>query len=290
MQWDRVSLVAARNLAANVALVGLKAVTAWVTGSTALLAEAVHSGADVLASSGILVSARFASRPPDDSHPYGHGKVEFVATAAVAVLLAAITYGLLREAWAALTAPDTSVPGVGALWVALVCLAVKEGLYRLTLRAADRLSSTMLKADAWHHRADALILSGATLGIAGSRLGIPALDPLAAMAIAVLLGVLAVKFAKQALDGLMDASPQQDVLEALTEAARGVPGVGHIDSLQARCYGTSLQVDLRITVDADATVAEGHAVTKAVQQALTAAVPNVRAVLIHVNPARRAAG
>lgn len=270
-------------LAGNLVLTVVKALVGLLSGSMAMLAEAVHSAADVLASSGVLLGLTIAGRPPDANHPYGHGKVESLVGLAVAGVLVYIGASLGISTLALLREP-AGVPGIVALWTAFLAIPAKEVMYRYTIRVARQSQSVALMADAWHHRADAIISLAVLAGIGGARLGLPLADPLVSLAICLLIGRIGGRIALKAFDQLTDACPGPERVKTYRRAVEEVTGVREVHGLRVRSYGSLRYLDVRIGVDQNLSVREGHSICGAVRECLQRHHPEVAEVLIHVTP------
>lgn len=270
-------------LICNLLLAVAKALIGILSGSIAMVTEATHSGMDVLASSGVLLGLAIARKPPDASHPYGHGKVEGLVGLGIAAILVFVGCNLGVSA-ATFLKGSGRVPGVSALWMALLSIPIKEAMYWYTVRVARKLQSVALMADAWHHRADAIISLAVLAGIAGARMGFPLADPLASLAICVLIIRVGVRIAVRALDQLTDACPGQDRIEYIAKLVESVPSVREVHCVKARMYGPALHIDITIGVDQDLKVKEGHSIAATVRESLRNSLPEVSEVLIHVSP------
>lgn len=186
-----------RTMLGNVFLVILKLSAGLAAASAALVAEAVHSAGEILASLWIYISFRLSGKPADDRHHFGYGKIESVATCLAGLLLIYLGFILTTGVLANLSANEPEIPGALALYVSLICLILKEGMYRYTIKAACKTGSRLLFADAWHHRTDMMILAGVSFGIAGARMGYPLLDGFVALIISVLIIRLGVGICRQ---------------------------------------------------------------------------------------------
>jgi cation diffusion facilitator family transporter len=254
----------------------------------ALLAEAVHSAADVLTSSGVLLGLTIARKPPDGDHPYGHGKVESLVALALAGVLIYVGYSLGRSSLDIFREPR-EVPGVMALWMAALAIPAKEAMYRYTMRASRILGSVALEADAWHHRCDAIISMVVLAGIAGARMGLSQADPWASLVICLLIARVGARLGWGALNQLLDAQPCPERVRLAEELVGSVPRVREVHCVKARSYGSSLHLDVKIGVDQDLNVKEGHSIAARVKECLRSSLPEVSEVLIHVNPCRAVA-
>jgi cation diffusion facilitator family transporter len=275
---SRVTLLAA---AANLTLAAVKGVAGLLGGSSVLLADAVHSLSDLATDVVALLGLRAASKPPDEEHPYGHGRYETVGTVILGVILLGAAAGI---AWQASSRfGQSGVPSGITLWVAGFSIAVKEGLFRITVRAGRRYDSPLVVANAWHHRSDALSSVAALAGIAGARMGFPILDPAAAVVVAALIGKMAVSLLAGAIREVTDTALQREMLHDLGAGIRRLPGVVNLHELRARRMGPRVLVDLHVQVEASTTVSDGHQVAERVRQFVFQEHGGVSEVLVHID-------
>ena len=280
----RVSLV---SVAGNTALSVLKLLAGILAHSGAMISDAVHSASDVFSSLIVIIGVRLAARQADREHPYGHERFECVAAIVLAVVLAVtglfIGYqavGTLREGESAAT-----VPGVLALAAAVVSIVCKEAMYWYTRFHAKRLRSSALMANAWHHRSDALSSVGALIGIAGARLGLPAMEPIASLVICLFILKAAYDIFKEATDKMVDRACDPRTEEQLVACVLSVDQVLGIDSLQTREFGSRIYVDLEIRADGNLSLYDSHAIAERVHDRIEAEFPAVKHIMVHVNPA-----
>lgn len=274
----------ALGLAANILLAVLKLVVGTLAGSTALVADGLNSTGDVLATAIGMFGYRFGQRPADSNHPFGHGNAESVAGLVIGGILLATGVIVTIEGARSLLSGPRPAPESAAVVVALVTAVTKEALFRITSRVGRRLNSPALLASAADHRADVLIALTVAAGIAGSRLGMPWLDPLAAIGVGVWIAWLAVEPIRANLGVLMDESPP-GVAEAVAAAASAHPGVRRVDLARVHPLGPYFVVDMEIAVDPELSLREAHAIAHGVEARVRDTVDHVREVRIHVNPA-----
>jgi cation diffusion facilitator family transporter len=277
----------------NIMLVLVKGTAGMVSGSVAMLADALHSASDIVASAVVWVGIRVASRPADEEHPYGHGKAESIASKIVSiiVILAGLNIGLMSMR--ALFMPGRPAPGAAALFAALISIVVKEILFRYTYRIGREQDCRALVANAYEHRGDALSSVAALLGIAGARVGLALneprlfyLDPLAGILVSAFIVRMGWRLAGEAASELMDGRVDDSLLVELTGLAQAVDGVMEIHDIRIRAAGPHYLVDLEIGVDGRITVEEGHDVARRVKEHLLCEKEQVGGILIHVNPCR----
>lgn len=250
--------------------------------SPALLADALHTGTDLVSDIVVAVGTRMAQAPPDDDHPYGHGKYETIAQQIVAVIMIATGIVFAIEVYEDLLNPPSTSPL--AVWVAVVTLITKESLYQYTSRTARRLGNKLLSANAWHHRTDAISSVAVLASLIGSRLGFPFLDPLAGMLIASAITYTGVNFAIKATRDLVEASADESLVDEIREIASRQDGVRRVHEVRARHIGSQVVVDLHVMVDGRISVSDGHQVAVRVSRAVDDAVSSVTDVLVHIDP------
>jgi cation diffusion facilitator family transporter len=267
---------------ANVILVVIKGAIGLVAGSSALVADAVHSLSDLASDIVALFGLRAAAKPPDEDHPYGHGRFETLAAIVLAVILLGVAVGIAWDAWGRFDAPTE--PATMAVWAAALGIVVKEALYHVTVRVGRRHNSPLVLANAWHHRSDALSSVAVLAGIAGARMGFPILDPVAAVVVAALIAKMAMEILRAAVHEITDATLQRGMLEELSAGIGGLPGVVNLHELRARRMGSRVLVDLHVEVDGSTTVSDGHQVAERVRQFVFESSREVSDVLVHVDP------
>ncbi len=277
-------------LAASVALASIKLAAGVFGHSSALIADAVESLADTVGSLVVWQSLRVADRPADHEHPYGHGKAEALATLFVGGLLFVAAGVIVIRAIDDIRTPHSS-PEPWTLIVLIAVIAVKEVLFRLVLKGATQHASDAAKADAWHHRSDAITSAAAFLGvsiaIASTRwLNMPSLvlaDEVAAIIASAIIVATAINLVRPAFHELLDGSmPEIAAKVGLTAAA--VEGVRLIEKCHARKSGRGYHVDMHVQVDRDLPIHEAHALGGKVRAYVRTIHPEVRDVLIHIEP------
>jgi cation diffusion facilitator family transporter len=255
--------------------------------SGAMISDAVHSASDVFSSIIVIIGVRIASQASDKEHPYGHERMECVASIILATVLCitglAIGLSACRTIFSGDYA-DLEIPGLMALIAALVSIVVKEAMFWYTRFYAKRLDSGALLADAWHHRSDALSSVGALIGIGGARLGYPILDSVASVVICVFIIKAAYDIFMDAIDKMVDKACDEETETALRDCALSVCGVERIDLLMTRVFGNKMYVDIEIAVDGNATLRTAHGIAEAVHDSIEQQFPKVKHIMVHVNP------
>jgi len=278
----RVTLVGA---ACNVVLAAGKLAVGLVAHSQALVADGIHSFSDLLSDGLVVFAARHADRAADQDHPYGHARFETIATVALGVFLVAVGIGIAVDAVDRLFHPgELARPGYAALVVAGLSVVAKEWLYHYTARVARRLRSVMLKANAWHHRSDAISSLVVIVGIAGTIAGLPYLDSVAAIVVAYMIAKIGWDLGWNSTRELVDTALDQERVREIRDEIRLVRGVRSVHDLRTRRMGSDALVDVHVQVDPRLSVSEGHLISELVHQRLVKRVPEVTDVLVHIDP------
>ena len=273
-------------LLVNVGLVVVKLLAGIVGHSYALIADAVESSTDIFSSLIVWGGLRVASQPPDEEHPYGHGKAEPLATAVVALLLLGAAAGIAVAAVREIRSPQRA-PAPFTLVVAAAVVVLKELLYRRVIGVGDETGSGAVKADAWHHRCDAISSLAAFLGIAVALWNGPgweAADDWAALVAAIVIAFNGALLLRPAVHDLMDRRPDVGIADEVQAVAAGVDGVCLIEKLRVRRLAAEYFVDMHVQADPSMTLEAAHNLSGRVKQAVREASPLVAEVLIHMEP------
>jgi cation diffusion facilitator family transporter len=286
--YARAERGALAGLLANLALAAGKLTAGLFSGSFALIADAINSLGDVLASLVVLASLRFAQRPPDAGHPYGHTRIEAIAGAIVSVLILASAGAIAVEAVRRIPLVHPPPPA-WTLWVAGITIVLKEALYRYQWRIGRLSGSQATLANAWDHRADALAALAVLAGLSLVRFGGPgwgSADEFAALCVVAVILWGGLRLLLGSIHELMDAQAEPEFVERLRRAALDVTQVAAVEKLLVRKSGLEYFVDLHLEVDPAMTVESGHRVGHAVKDRLLEAHPEIREVLVHLEPHR----
>ena len=273
-------------MAVNSVLAAVKFAAGFAGQSHALIADAVDSMADILASVIVWRGLVVANEPPDRDHPYGHGKAEPIAAAVVSTMLILAGIAIAFRSLLQIT-QQREPPASFTLWILLGVIAIKEGLFRYVSGNARKSGSMAVQADAWHHRSDAITSVAAAIGISVALVGGPGYemaDDAAAFLAAGLISWNGWRMLRPALDELMDTAPSQELLADIARAAAEVPGVHQVEKCIARKAGYQYFVDMHIEVNPQLTVQAGHQIAHKVKAHVRETVPSVHDVLVHVEP------
>jgi len=273
-------------LLTNALLVFVKLFAGIIGHSNALIADAVESSADIFSSLIVWMGLSIAARPADEDHPYGHGKAEPLAAAVVSLMLLGAAIGISIIAIRDIRTPH-HLPAPFTLFIAAGVIIVKEILYRRVSRVGKEVGSTVVTADAWHHRSDAISSLAAFIGISialvGGR-GWEAADDWAALVAALVVAVNGARTLRPAISGLMDEAPDRTVKERALRAAAGVNGVRSVENLNVRSSGVGFYVDLHVKADPKLSLEDAHEIAAKVKYAILEAIPNCVNVLVHMEP------
>lgn len=281
---------AKRSVLAGMAVNGVLAVIKGAAGilghSQALLADAIESASDVVASGVVYAGLKVAGGPPTESHPYGKGRAEPLAATLIGLLMLGASIGIVMTSIGHIVEPHRP-PAPFTLVTLLAVIAVKEGMYRYALKQGRQTGSIAVEADAWHHRSDAFTSLAAFVGILMTLVLGPAFasaDAWAALVAAVVIAVNAVQIMRPAVKELTDATPDRQLVDEVCRIACTVGRVKGTHHCWVRKHGLDYFVDLDVLVDGDITVRQGHDIAHEVHHAVTDQLPFVRRVYVHVEP------
>lgn len=272
----------------NTLLAAVKLAAGIFGQSHALVADAVESLADVFSSIVVWWGLVVAETPEDSDHPYGHGKAEPIASAIVSTMLLLAATGIAAKSIRDLLTPQSVGPKAFTLVILIAVVIIKEVLFRYVARVAESVDSSAVHTDAWHHRSDAITSLAATIGITVSLIGgkgYESADDVAAVLAAGIIAWNGWNLLKPALNELMDASPGADFIQRVRDTASAIPGVEAIEKCIVRKSGHHYLVDMHVEVNPDMSVRESHAIAHLVKDNIRAAMPSVRDVLVHIEPA-----
>ena len=279
--------IALFGLAINVLLAAAKILAGLVGHAYVLIADGIESALDVGGSIVIWGGLTVAARPPDATHPYGHGKAEPIAAVVVAVGVLTAALGLAIQSVREIFLPHHA-PAPYTLAVLIVAVILKEILYRYVIRFGREMESTAVKTDAWHHRIDAMTSIAAFIGISVALIGGEAwqsADDWAALFACALIGASGYRLLRPALFEIMDTAPRGKIVRSIRRAARSVPGVIEVEKCRARKMGLDFYVDLHVGVDGSISVHEGHEIAHQVKRAIQQSDSRIADVLVHIEPA-----
>lgn len=276
-------------IAGNVLIAVLKFTLGAIGHSQALVADAVHSLSDLITDVAILVGVKFWSPPPDDSHPYGHGRIEAMVTVLIGFAVAVVALGIGFNGFVTIVRGDYQPPALIAVAGAVASILVKEVLYQWTAHVGRKTRSSALLANAWHHRSDALssIPVALAVAVASWRPEWAVADALGAVVVGGFILYVAWKILAPALVELSDGSAPRHVQREIETLALEVPDVQGVHRIRTRHLGPLIQVDLHAVVDGAVSLTVAHDVAEALRQKVKEKIPSVADVLVHVDPGPR---
>jgi cation diffusion facilitator family transporter len=279
--------VALLGLVVNVVLASAKIVAGLIGHAYVLVADGIESALDVGGSIVIWGGLMVAARPPDKTHPYGHGKAEPIAAMVVALAVLAAALAIAIQSVREILLPHHG-PAPWTLAVLVVAVVVKETLFRYVIQFGHKVESIAVKTDAWHHRIDAMTSTAAFIGISIALIGgkpWQSADDWAALVACVLIAWNGYRLARPAFFEIMDTAPRGEFIRSIREAAKSVPGVAEVEKCHARKMGLDFYVDLHVGVDGNMSVHEGHEIAHRVKNAIQQRDSRVADVLVHIEPA-----
>jgi cation diffusion facilitator family transporter len=281
--------VALLGLVINVALATIKIVAGVIGHAYVLIADGIESALDVGGSIVIWGGLTVAARPPDKTHPYGHGKAEPIATIVVAFGVLAAAVGLAIESIREIMTPHHG-PAPFTLALLVVVIVVKETLFRYVNQIGRDAESTAVQTDAWHHRSDALTSAAAFVGISLALIGGErwrSADDWAAIFACAVIGANGIRLLVPAFREIMDTAPSGKIVKSILAAATSVPGVAEVEKCYARKMGLDYYVDLHVGVNGNISVHDGHEIAHRVKAAIQQSNPRIADVLVHIEPANQ---
>ncbi len=261
-----------------------KIIVGILSHSQALIADGIHSLSDLATDAIVIYAAKHASLEADEEHPYGHGRIETVATVVLGIALISVAIGISYDAIQRLFQPERLwIPGFWALVVALVSVVAKEWIYHYTMRTARKYRSEMLRANAWHSRSDAISSIIVVIGVAGTMAGLPYLDALAAVGVALLIAKIGWDLGWHSLRELVDTGLERERVDAIRKTILETSGVSALHMLRTRKIGGDALVDVHVQVDPNLSASEGHHISETVRSTLIRDIPEVADVMVHID-------
>ena len=278
----RVSVI---SIILNCLLTLIKFISGVISKSSAMISDSVHSLSDVLSTFVVIIGVKISNKKADSDHPYGHERIECVSAIILSGMLFII--GALIGINGIKNVTNSSnlvMPGVLALIASIISIISKEAMYQYTIRVSKKINSAALKADAWHHRSDALSSIGSFIGILGSRLGFKIFDPLASVIISLCIIKVSVDIFKDAIDKMVDKSCDKEVIDKVISVIEKNESVKNIDDIKTRQFGNKAYVDVEISVDENLLLKDAHKVAEEIHNSVENEINIVKHCMVHVNP------
>ena len=284
-RYDEANKVTLQAIGWNVFLAFIKIIAGILGKSSVMIADGLHSASDIITSMGVLIGNYISSKPFDKEHNYGHEKAETLVSFLLSIILVGVALSIGYEASKSLfNIEGIAIPTLLPLVVSIISILIKEYQYRITIRIAKKINSPALKADAWHHRSDALSSIAAFVGIGGAMLGFKILEPLASIVVALFVCKVGYDILKNAVNELMDVSIDETYENEIKKIAQLTEGVMNLGSLRTRKHGASAYVDLVICVDGKLTVTSGHDIATNLEKKIQNDINIVKGITVHVEP------
>lgn len=269
----------------NCLLTLIKFISGVISKSSAMISDSVHSLSDVLSTFVVIIGVKISNKKADSDHPYGHERIECVSAIILSGMLFII--GALIGINGIKNVTNSSnlvIPGVLALIASIISIISKEAMYQYTIRVSKKINSAALKADAWHHRSDALSSIGSFIGILGSRLGFKIFDPLASVIISLCIIKVSIDIFKDAIDKMVDKSCDKEVIDKVISVIEKNESVKNIDDIKTRQFGNKAYVDVEISVDENLLLKDAHKVAEEIHDSVENEINIVKHCMVHVNP------
>lgn len=269
----------------NCLLTLIKFISGVISKSSAMISDSVHSLSDVLSTFVVIIGVKISNKKADSDHPYGHERIECVSAIILSGMLFVV--GALIGINGIKNVTNSSnlvMPGVLALIASIISIISKEAMYQYTIRVSKKINSAALKADAWHHRSDALSSIGSFIGILGSRLGFKIFDPLASVIISLCIIKVSIDIFKDAIDKMVDKSCDKEVIDKVISVIEKNESVKNIDDIKTRQFGNKAYVDVEISVDENLLLKDAHKVAEEIHDSVENEINIVKHCMVHVNP------
>lgn len=277
-------IVSLINAGVNTLLAILKIIIGKIGYSQALIADGIHSFSDLVSDALVFFAANASVQHPDKEHPYGHQRIETIATVVIGLILFGVAAALFDEAILRLIHHTFEKPTFPVIIVAVISIVANEWLFHYSRKNGERINSNLLISNAWHKRSDVFVSIIVLISVIGSLMGWPWLDAIGAIIIAILIIKIAIEMIWQSAQQLIDHGVDEKTLEAIKQTINSVTGVRSIHQLRTRFHGNSIFVDLHIIVDPFISVSEGHHIGEEVHSKLLLNIKNLHDVTVHIDP------
>ena len=282
----RISIV---TIISNCFLAIIKFLAGIIANSGAMVSDAIHTVSDVATTIIAMVGVTLGNKDEDDTHRYGHERIECIASLLLAFILFITGLEIGIEGIKILIKnnyDNIETPGLFALIVAIISIVMKEIMFQYTIRGAKKIKSDALKADAWHHRSDSISSIGALIGIVLSRAGYKFCDPIASVLIAILICKVAIEIFVEATNKLVDKSCDEEQIKEIEKILLNQTGVLGIDDIKTRIFGNKIYVDIEISADGKKSLNETHMIAEKVHNKVEKSFQDIKHIMVHVNPYR----
>lgn len=271
----------------NMILTAFKMFAGFYGSSSAMISDSIHSLSDVLTTVIAWAAIVLSTKKADKSHPYGHERIECVASLMLGGVLLFVAISIGYSSVVKIidgSYKNLPIPTMIALIASIVSIVSKEIMYHYTKYCAKKINSSALMADAWHHRSDSFSSIGALIGIGGAILGFPVMDTLASIVICLCILKVAYDIIKDALKKMLDSSCSEEYEKEITDFVCSYDEVLSLDLLKTRMFGNKVYIDLEIGVDGNLTLKKAHDIADKVHDGVEENFKNVKHIMIHINP------
>ncbi len=276
--------VTVKGLIINVLLAAFKLAAGLIGKSQAMIADAVHSLSDAITDVAVILGLVLGAKPKDKTHPYGHGKFETIAAAAVGLLLLGVAFKIGHNAIRSILLKNITEPGLIALVAALVSIIIKEWLYRYTVSVGKKIDSLVCVANAWHHRCDALSSIIVLVGIVTARAGFPIFDPIAALIVCIFILKVSFDIIKLSFTELVETSVDPEIIKKIGQIAQVQKEVISVHGIKARKVGPKIVAELHIVLNPQTKLLNAHSIAEKIEKEIASYFKNIDEVLIHIDP------
>ncbi len=280
----RIKSVTNVGIGTNLVLSVLKVTVGIVSHSIALVADGIHSISDIATDVAVLLGVHFGSKAADSKHPYGHGRLETFAAAAIALALIFVGLAMIYKASIGIGELHVARPGLAALFVALVSIVAKEWLYRITKKIAVSTHSSALYANAWHHRSDAFSSVAVVIGIASVMLGFEHGDQIAAIAVGIMIALVGGRLLGDCFHEFSESAVDSDTIDSIRNIIEANDQIRNWHKLRTRTVGREVFLDLHILVDQSLNITDAHEIAESLENALHRQLARPVNITVHVEP------
>ena len=286
MNSEKVALkVSFTSIIGNIILSILKMVASLIGKSQAMFSDSIHSLSDVLSTLVVIVGVKIANKEDDEDHPYGHEKLESIASIVLAFMLFVTALSIGYAGLNSMLHPgNLQTPKLIALIAAILSIIIKEIMFQYTKHYAKKIKSDALMADAWHHRSDALSSIGSLIGIGFAMLGYPIFDAIASLIICLLIIKVSLDIFRSAVNKIVDKSCDEETMDEIRSIILSNENVFGIDSLKTRQFGNKIYVDVEISLDRNLSFVKAHEISEKIHHKLEKKMPMIKHCMVHANP------
>ena len=286
MNSEKVALkVSFTSIIGNIVLSILKMLASLIGKSQAMFSDSIHSLSDVLSTLVVIIGVKIANKEDDEDHPYGHEKLESIASIVLAFMLFVTALSIGYAGLNSMLHPgNLQTPKLIALIAAILSIIIKEMMFQYTKHYAKKIKSDALMADAWHHRSDALSSIGSLIGIGFAMLGYPIFDAIASLIICLLIIKVALDIFRSAVNKIVDKSCDEETMDEIRSIILSNENVFGIDSLKTRQFGNKIYVDVEISLDRNLSFVKAHEISEKIHHKLEKKMPMIKHCMVHANP------